>query len=58
MAYCVEFKKKVLEFWGRDKNTLRETAKVFKISTNTLNRWKREFSQTGTFQKRPVQRKL
>ncbi|GHS92096.1 hypothetical protein AGMMS49949_03580 [Alphaproteobacteria bacterium] len=50
--------KKILEFFGRDGNTFKRTAKTFNISTSTIGCWKREFSKTGIFQKKPVQRKF
>jgi transposase len=56
MAYCAEYRQRVLEFWSRPGNSLRKTAEVFGISTNTLSNWKRLQKETGNLEKKSIER--
>ncbi|GHU14278.1 hypothetical protein FACS189449_10740 [Alphaproteobacteria bacterium] len=55
MVYCVDYKKRVLEFWSKPGNTLRKTAEVFGLSTNTLSNWKRRLKETGNLENKKVE---
>ena len=46
MSYDSKFRRRALEYW-EDGHTQRETAKVFKISTFTLQGWKSQLKNTG-----------
>jgi len=48
MRYDKIFKKRAIEY-HEDGNTIRQTAKVFKISPNTLNTWLKQYREHGEF---------
>jgi len=41
MAYCVPFRRCVLDFCSSAGNSLREASRIFKISATTILHWKR-----------------
>jgi transposase len=55
MAYCVEYRERVLEFLSKPGNTLKKTAEVFSLSTNTLSNWKRLRKTTGNLEKKKAE---
>jgi len=52
MAYENKFKKRAIEY-HMEGNSTRITAKTFKISTNTLNTWLKEYREHGEFTIKP-----
>ena len=46
MSYDSKYRRRALEYWA-DGHTQRETAKVFNISTTTLQGWKSQLKNTG-----------
>ena len=56
MAKSIDFRKRVLEFYIDEGHTIRETASVFKISKTTIESWESLFAETGSLEKRPLNR--
>jgi len=52
MAYDKKFKLRAIKY-HEEGNTTRQTAKVFKISPNTLNTWLRQYREHGDFVSKP-----
>jgi len=52
MAYDTKYKLRAIEF-HEEGNPIRQTAKVFKISPNTLNTWLKEYREKGEFITKP-----
>ena len=52
MAYDKKYKQRAIEYHLEGNNT-RTTAKTFKISTNTLNTWLKEYREHGEFTIKP-----
>ena len=48
MAYDNKFKLRTIEY-HEEGNAIRQTAKVFKISPNTLNTWLKQYREHGSF---------
>lgn len=48
MAYDNKYKKRAIEY-HEEGNSIRQTAKVFHISANTLNTWIQQYSKNGEF---------
>jgi len=46
MSYSKEIRIRALEYW-EEGHTKEETAKVFKVSTSILQRWKSKLKETG-----------
>ena len=46
MSYDSKYRRRALEYW-EDGHKQRETAKVFNISTSTLQAWKSQLKNTG-----------
>ena len=46
MAYNEKFRIRAVEY-SKEGNTVKETAKVFKIGTTTLKTWIRKYDETG-----------
>ena len=46
MSYDSKYRRRALEYW-EDGHNQRETAKVFNISTSTLQEWKSQLKNTG-----------
>ena len=49
MSYSIDFRKRALEYLDEG-HTVRETAKTFKISPNTLSLWIKRRKETGNIQ--------
>ena len=54
MSYETKYRERAMEYL-REGHTYRETAKVFKVSTFTLQKWKNRLNETGTVA--PMKRK-
>ena len=52
MAYDIKFKKKIIEYYSKNGNA-RKTAKIFGVSTNTLNEWRKQYKEHGEFLTKP-----
>ena len=48
MGYDKKFKTRAIEY-HEEGNSIRKTAKVFKISPNTLNTWLKQYREHGDF---------
>jgi transposase len=55
MAYDIKYRLRAIEYWGECKSK-RKTAEVFKVSTSTLQKWKSLLKETGTLEKKPLNR--
>jgi Transposase. len=55
MAYEVKFKERVLEYLSEG-HTQRETAAIFKVSRDALQKWKRQVAQTGNLEPKKLER--
>jgi len=56
MAKSVDFRKRVLEYYQEEGHTIRNTAAVFKISKTTIGKWEALLAETGSLEKRPLNR--
>ncbi len=54
MAYSKDLRKKVIEY--RKSHTLEETHKTFNISKTTIIDWEKLYSESGSLDKRPLDR--
>ena len=47
MSYDIKFRQRALAYWkeGRSK---KETARIFKVSADTLQRWKSQLAESGS----------
>jgi len=54
MAYSLDLRKKVIKF--RKENTLDKTHEVFNISKSTISDWETLLEETGSLEKRPLNR--
>jgi len=52
MTYDIKFRNSVLQFIGKG-HSIRETSRVFGISTSAIMRWRKLHSKTGQLQDRP-----
>ena len=52
MIYDKKFKTRAIEY-HEEGNSIRQTAKVFKISPNTLNTWLKQYREHGDFKGKP-----
>jgi transposase len=50
MSYSVKFRSEVLNFCKGIGNTIRDAAKIFNISTCTINNWKKLFETTASLE--------
>jgi transposase len=55
MAYEERYRKRAIEY-REEGHTLKETAKVFKIGTATIGNWEKQYKQTGSLKKKPLNR--
>ena len=55
MAYSVDLRSRVIDFINEGK-TQEETSIVFKVGTSTIKRWLALLSETGSLEKRPLDR--
>ena len=55
MAYSVDLRSRVIEFIGEG-NTQEKASKIFKVGTSSITRWLALLSETGSLEKRPLNR--
>lgn len=55
MAYSIDYRKRVLEYL-EEGHTQAEAQKVFKVGSTTIKEWKKLLSETGSLDKRTVDR--
>ena len=55
MAYDTQFRKSVLDYIDEG-HTAKEAKEVFKVGTTTIGEWKKLRKETGTLEKRPLER--
>ncbi len=55
MAYSVDLRKRVLDYKSEG-HTYEETQEVFKVGITTIKEWKRLLSETGSLEKRELNR--
>ncbi len=56
MAYDVKYRKRVMEYL-EEGHTQKEAQEVFKVGHSTLSNWRKLLTETGSLQKRPLDRK-
>jgi len=56
MAYDIKLREKVITYLSKG-HTVREAQEVFEIGSTTIKRWKKQLRETGTLEKRPLNRK-
>lgn len=56
MAKSIDFRKRVLEYHMCEGHSIRETAAVFKVGKTTVMSWKALLAETGSLEKRPLNR--
>ena len=56
MAKSMDYRKRVLEYYLDEGHTIRETASVFKVSKTTIENWEALLAETGSLEKRPLNR--
>jgi len=49
MAYDSVFRRRALDYWA-DGHTKKETALVFKVNPDTLQKWKKQYKETGNLE--------
>ena len=47
MSYKIKYRRQAIAYW-EDGHSARESAKVFSVSTRTLQNWKIQFKETGS----------
>jgi transposase len=55
MAYSVDLRNRVIDFIDKG-NTQEEASFIFNVGTSTITRWKALLSETGSLEKRPLNR--
>ena len=55
MAYSTDYRKRVLEYI-EEGHTQAEAQNVFKVGSTTIKEWKKLLSETGSLEKRPLDR--
>jgi transposase len=55
MAYSVDYRKRVLEYI-EEGHTYAQAQEIFKVGSTTIKEWKKLLSETGTLEKRPLNR--
>ena len=56
MAYSVDLRSRVIGYI-KEGNTQEQASKIFKVGTSTITRWLTLLSETGSLEKRPLNRK-
>jgi transposase len=46
MSYDEKFRQRAMEYWDEG-HSKRETAEIFKVGTTTLQKWKKQLTETG-----------
>jgi transposase len=55
MAYSVDLRSRVIEYM-KEGHTKEETSLIFRVGTSTIQRWLALLSETGSLEKRPLDR--
>lgn len=55
MTYSEDFRKRVIEY-RKEGHTFKETKEVFKIATDTIQKWEKKLKEEGTLKKKTVKR--
>ncbi len=55
MGHSKDFKERAVSYC-LEGHTVAETSKIFRIGTDTLNRWLRQYKETGDLSKKPLNR--
>jgi transposase len=55
MAYSNDLRKRVVTF-RKEGHTIEETGQIFKIGTTAIKRWTKQLSETGTLEKKALNR--
>ena len=55
MAYSVDLRERVVNFVNAG-HTQEETSLIFNVGTTAIKRWKSQLSQTGSLEKKPLNR--
>jgi transposase len=55
MAYSVDLRNRVIDF-VKEGNTQEKASLIFKVGTSTITRWLALLSETGSLEKRPLNR--
>ena len=55
MAYSIDLRSRVIDFMNEG-HTYEETSIIFKVGTATITRWLSLLSETGSMEKRPLNR--
>ena len=55
MAYSVDLRRRVIDYL-REGHTQEETSLIFKVGTTTIKNWLTLLSETGSLEKRPLNR--
>ena len=56
MAYSVDLRNRVIDFIKKG-NTQKQASIIFDVGTSTITRWMTLLSETGSLEKRPLNRK-
>ena len=56
MAYSIDYRRRVIEFL-EEGHSQEETSIIFKVGTTTIKNWLSLLSETGSLEKRPLDRK-
>jgi transposase len=55
LGYSKDFKERAVSY-RLEGHTVAETSRIFGIGTDTLNRWLRQYKETGNLSKKPLNR--
>ncbi|MDE5792952.1 MAG: helix-turn-helix domain containing protein [Oscillospiraceae bacterium] len=55
MGHSKDFKERAVSY-RLEGHTVKETSKIFGIGTDTLNRWLRQYRETGSLSEKPLNR--
>ena len=55
MAYSEDYRKRVIAY-RKEGHTFRETKEVFKVTTDTIQKWEKRLREEGTLSKKPIKR--
>jgi Transposase and inactivated derivatives len=47
MSYDIKFRQRALAYW-KEGHSKKETARIFKVSADTLQRWKSQLAESGS----------
>jgi transposase len=55
MAYSIDLRSRVIDYINKG-NTQKKASEIFKVGTSTITRWLALLSETGSLEKRPLNR--